>query len=290
MMAKVAIIGGTGLYAMEGLQIKEQLAVDTPFGAPSAALQRGELDGQELLFLPRHGEGHRLLPTEINFRANIYALKMHGVEQVIAVSAVGSMKEELAPRHFVVPEQLFDNTRQRAATFFGDGIAAHVSMAHPFCVRLSKHLHHAAQASGAAAHYGGTYICIEGPTFSSQAESQLYRQLGFDIIGMTAATETKLAREAEMCYALLACVTDYDCWHPDHDKVTTAAVLNCLRANTADARRIVGAALPQVASQARHCACGTTLQTAIATAPQHISAAAKQRLQVLRGGVLDCRA
>ena len=287
MMAKIAIIGGTGLYDIEGLHIKEQFAIDTPFGAPSAELRRGEFEGQEVLFLPRHGEGHRLLPTEINFRANIYALKTLGVEQVIAVSAVGSMKEELAPRHFVVPEQLYDNTRKRVTTFFGDGIAAHISMAHPFCERLSTHLYTAAQAGGTTVHRGGTYICMEGPAFSSLAESQLYRQLGFDIIGMTAATEAKLAREAEMCYALLACVTDYDCWHPDHDKVTTDAILNCLRANSANARRIVGLALPQVAQQQRHCTCATALQTAIATAPQHITAAAKQRLQVLIGSYVD---
>ena len=172
-------------------------------------------------------------------------------------------------------------------TFFGDGIAAHISMAHPFCERLSTHLYTAAQAGGTTVHRGGTYICMEGPAFSSLAESQLYRQLGFDIIGMTAATEAKLAREAEMCYALLACVTDYDCWHPDHDKVTTDAILNCLRANSANARRIVGLALPQVAQQPRQCACATALQTAIATAPQHITAAAKQRLQVLIGSYVD---
>lgn len=287
MMAKIAVIGGTGLYDLAGLQIKEQLAIDTPFGAPSAALRRGELDGQEVLFLPRHGEGHRLLPREINFRANIYALKTLGVEQVIAVSAVGSMKEALAPRHFVIPEQLFDNTRQQAPTFFGDGIAAHVSMAQPFCVRLSGHLYTAAQGSGTTVHAGGTYVCIEGPAFSARAESQLYRRLGFDIIGMTAAAEAKLAREAEMCYALLACVTDYDCWHPKHDEVTTAAILSCLRANAADARRVIGSALPQVAAQTRSCACDATLQTAIATAPQHISAAAKGRLRVLLRRYLD---
>lgn len=288
MMAKIAVIGGTGLYEMEGLQLKEQLAIDTPFGAPSSMLQRGELDGQEVLFLPRHGEGHRLLPREVNFRANIYALKTLGVEQVIAVSAVGSMKETLAPRHFVIPEQLFDHTRQRAATFFGDGIVAHVSMAQPFCVRLSRHLYTAAaQADGMTAHAGGTYVCIEGPAFSSRAESQLYRQLGFDIIGMTAATEAKLAREAEMCYALLACVTDYDCWHPEHDEVTTAAILSCLRANAAAARRVIGLALPQVAAHTRSCACDATLKTAIATAPQHISAAARRRLQALLGRYLD---
>ena len=280
-MTKIAVIGGTGLYDIEGLQRQEALTVDTPFGAPSGALLRGELDGQEVLFLSRHGEGHRLLPHEINFRANIYALKTLGVEQIIAVSSVGSLKADLAPQHFVVPEQLYDNTRQRMATFFGDGIAAHVSMAHPFCERLSSHLYTAAQASGTTVHRGGTYICMEGAAFSSLAESQVYRQLGFDVIGMTAATEAKLAREAEMCYALLACVTDYDCWHPDHDKVTAAAILSCLRANIGNARRALGLALPRVARQARDCGCGTALQTAIATDPQHISDEAKQRLQVL---------
>ena len=286
-MAKIAVIGGTGLYDIEGLQRREVLTIETPFGVPSAEVLRGELDGQEVLFLPRHGEGHRLLPSEINFRANIYALKTLGVEQVIAVSAVGSLKEELAPQHFIVPEQLYDNTRQRTATFFGDGIAAHISMAHPFCERLSTHLYRAAQAADTTVHQGGTYLCMEGPAFSSLAESQVYRQLGFDVIGMTAATEAKLAREAEMCYALLACVTDYDCWHSDHDKVTAAAILSCLRANIANARRVVASALLQVARQARDCACGTALQTAIATAPQHVSDAAKQRLRVLLGRYLD---
>ncbi len=287
MMAKIAVIGGTGLYDLEGLQNKEQLAIETPFGAPSAALRRGELDGHEVLFLPRHGEGHRTLPTEINFRANIYALKILGVEQVIAVSAVGSLKAELVPQHFVVPEQIYDNTRQRAATFFGDGIAAHVSMAHPFCAHLSLHLHRAAQNSGTHAHHGGTYVCVEGPAFSPWAESQLYRQLGFDIIGMTAATEAKLAREAEMCYALLACVTDYDCWHPNHDKVNAAVILRRLRTNSAAAQRVVAAALAQGAQRTRDCACGTALQNAIATAPQHISAAAKRRLQALIGSYIE---
>ena len=280
-MTKIAVIGGSGLYKMAGLRLRDKLEVNTPFGQPSAALCLGELQGQEVLFLPRHGEGHRLLPSEINFRANIYALKTLGVEQVIAVSAVGSLKEELAPRHFVVPEQIYDNTRQRQTTFFGDGIAVHISMAHPFCARLGVLLHTAAQAAETTVHKGGVYLCMEGPAFSSLAESQLYRQLDMSVIGMTAATEAKLAREAEMCYALLACVTDYDCWHPDHDKATAEAILACLRANTANVCRVVSLALPQVATQHRHCACGQALQTAIATAPAHISAAVKQRLQPL---------
>ena len=228
---RIGIIGGSGFYQMEGLTDIEEIEVETPFGKPSDALILGNLDGKPVVFLPRHGVGHRLLPSDINVRANIYALKSLGVEWLISVSAVGSLRQDIEPRHFVVPDQLYDHTKDRKSTFFGDGIAAHVSLAHPFSPELSTILSKAATETGAVVHNGGTYICMEGPAFSTQAESELYRHFGFDIIGMTAAPEAKLAREAEICYAVLACCTDYDCWHPEHDNVTTEMILDNVRFN-----------------------------------------------------------
>lgn len=278
MQVKIAIIGGSGLYNMADLENLKEIEVDTPFGKPSDAIRVGDLDGQSLVFLPRHGVGHRLLPSEINFRANVYALKNLGVEQIISVSAVGSEKEEIAPRHFVVPDQIYDRTCGRANTFFGEGIAAHVSLDYPFCPALSSSLHEVG-ATLATIHKGGTYICMEGPAFSSKAETMVYRRLGFDIIGMTAATEAKLAREAEICYAVLACVTDYDCWHPDHDNVNADMVLSNLVANVETSQRIVRKAVAGISSHPRTCRCATALEGAFATTPAKISAAARERLR-----------
>ncbi len=278
---RIGIIGGSGFYQMEGLTDIEEITVETPFGKPSDALILGNLDGKPVVFLPRHGVGHRILPSEINVRANIYALKSLGVEWLIAVSAVGSLKQEIEPRHFVVPDQLYDHTKHRESTFFGDGIAAHISLAHPFCSILSDVLYTATTDVGVTAHNGGTYICMEGPAFSTQAESNVYRTLGFDIIGMTAAQEAKLAREAEMCYAVLACSTDYDCWHPEHDHVTTEMILDNVRANVEASKKIVRSAIAKIPEGERSCPCSTALQYALATQSDKIPEAKRHELKLL---------
>ena len=281
MQVKIGIIGGSGFYQIEGLSEIENIDIDTPFGPPSDTLIYGKLDEQALVFLPRHGVGHPLLPSDINVRANIYALKTLGVEWVISVSAVGSLKQAIEPRHFVVPDQLYDHTKNRISTFFGDGIAAHISMAHPFCSLLSTLLYSAAIEIGATVHNGGTYLCMEGPGFSTQAESNVYRQLGFDIIGMTAAPEAKLAREAEMCYAILACATDYDCWHPDHDNVTTEMILDNLRSNVELSKQIVKNLVSKISTVKRECTCVNALQYAIATQPDKIPITKRHELKLL---------
>ena len=278
---RIGIIGGSGFYQMEGLTDIEEIEVETPFGKPSDALILGNLDGKPVAFLPRHGVGHRILPSEINVRANIYALKSLGVEWIISVSAVGSLRQDIEPRHFVVPDQLYDHTKDRKSTFFGDGIAAHISLAHPFCSALSKLLSTSASEHGATVHNGGTYICMEGPSFSTQAESNVYRHLGFDIIGMTAAPEAKLAREAEICYAVLACSTDYDCWHPEHDNVTTEMILDNVRFNVETSKKIVRSAIAQIPEGQRTCACSTALQYALATDPDRIPPAKRHQLKLL---------
>ena len=228
MQVKIGVIGGSGFYQMDGLSQVEEIEIKTPFGYPSHSIIVGTIDEQQVAFLPRHGVGHPLLPSEINVQANIYAMKSIGVEWLIGVSAVGSLKEEIEPRHFVVPDQLYDHTKNRTSTFFGDGIVAHVSFAQPFCPVLGQVIYQSATQIEATVHSGGTYICMEGPAFSTLAESKLYRRFGFDVIGMTAAPEAKLAREAEISYAVLACSTDYDCWHPDHDTVTTEMIIENL--------------------------------------------------------------
>ncbi len=286
MSIKIGIIGGSGFYQMEGLTAIKEIEIDTPFGKPSDVLIEGTLDGKQVFFLPRHGAGHRILPSEINSRANIYALKSLGVEWLITVSAVGSLKEKIAPRHFVVPDQIYDHTKKRNSTFFGDGIAAHISLARPFCSHLSETVFTAAAEAGATVHQGGTYICMEGPAFSTQAESNVYRQLGFDIIGMTAAPEAKLAREAEMCHALLACSTDYDCWHPEHDAVTTEMILENVRTNVEISKRTVKNTIANIPDGPRTCGCGDALQNAIATAPEKIPPAIRHRLELLIGKYL----
>jgi len=264
--ATIGIIGGSGFYEMEGLRDVEEITVDTPFGKPSDAFLLGTLEGVRVAFLARHGRGHRLMPTELPFRANIYAMKLLGVERIISVSAVGSLQEKYAPLDIVIPDQFFDRTRQRPSTFFGDGIVAHISFADPVCPGVSDALERAArQIEGLRVHRGGTYVCIEGPAFSTRAESHVYRAWGMDIIGMTNLQEAKLAREAEICYATLALVTDYDCWHPDHDSVTVEMVLEYLNRNTANAKRIVRTAVALLAEASGACRCQSALRHAIQT-------------------------
>ncbi len=264
--AKVAVIGGSGFYEIEGLADVMRVTIETPFGTPSDEIALGELDGVAMAFLPRHGVGHRILPGELPQRANIWALASLGVEYIVSVSAVGSLRQEIAPLDMVVPDQLVDRTRgDRPSTFFGRGVVAHIAFDAPFCPVLSESLFHATSASDAEAHKGGTMVVIEGPAFSTRAESELYRSWGADIIGMTALPEAKLAREAGICYATLACVTDYDTWHDSHATVSVEMIVANLQRNVASARRIVAdvaRALP-----ARTCACGSALATAIITPP-----------------------
>ena len=283
MSVKIGVIGGSGFYQMEGLSDIEEIDLDTPFGKPSDSLILGTIEGKRVVFLPRHGVGHRLLPSEINVRANIYALKSLGVEWIISVSAVGSLKSEIEPRHFVVPDQLYDHTKNRISTFFGEGLSAHVSLAHPFCPVLSELIYEGGTSVGVTTHKGGTYICMEGPAFSTQAESNVYRHLGFDVIGMTAATEAKLAREAEICYATLACSTDYDCWHPDHDNVTAEMILQHLLANVETAKEAAKAIIRRIPDDRTGCACPTALEKSIATNQTLIPDATRRKLDLLIG-------
>jgi len=285
LQADIGIIGGSGLYDMDGLAGIREVRIRTPFGEPSDALIVGTLDDVRVAFLSRHGRGHRLSPTDINYRANIYALKTLGVRRVISVSAVGSMKEALKPGHVVLPDQFIDHTKRRTGTFFEKGIVAHVAFADPVCGTLSETLRKAAQGVGAMVHQGGTYLCIEGPQFSSRGESFLYRQWGVDVIGMTNMPEAKLAREAELCYATMALVTDYDCWHGSEESVTVEMILATLHNNVAQAKRILRSAVPAAAG-GRACPCATALQYAIVTAPERISAAMRKRLQPLIGKYL----
>jgi 5'-methylthioadenosine phosphorylase len=287
--AKIGVIGGSGLYQMQALTDVEEINLDTPFGKPSDALIIGTLSGARVAFLPRHAKGHRLLPTEIPFRANIYAMKMLGVERIISASAVGSLREELKPMDIVIPDQFFDRTRQRASTFFGNGIAAHVAFADPVCPDLCDTLEEAARAEveGVSVHRGGTYLCIEGPAFSTRAESEIYRAWGMSVIGMTNLQEAKLAREAEICYATIALVTDYDCWHPDHDSVTVEMVIDYLNRNSANAQRLIAGAVARLAGKDRSCQCGSSLRHAIITSPDEITPEAKERLRAIIGKYLS---
>ena len=253
--AEIGIIGGTGLYQMDGFTDVREVVVPTPFGPPSDAVMVGSLEGRQVAFLPRHGRGHRILPHELNFRANVFAMKALGVEWILSVSAVGSLKERYEPLHVVVPDQFIDRTQQRKSTFFGNGLVAHVAFAHPFCRNLSKVMAEACTEAGATHHVGGTYVCMEGPQFSTLAESELYRSWGADLIGMTNLQEAKLAREAEVCYSTLAMVTDYDCWHPDHDAVTVDAVIRVLLSNADHARSLVRSLAAAVTSDAHASAC-----------------------------------
>ncbi|MCY4623778.1 MAG: S-methyl-5'-thioadenosine phosphorylase [Chloroflexi bacterium] len=280
--AIIGVIGGTGLSELSGLTDVQEINVNTPFGAPSGPIVVGSYHGVEIAFLSRHGVGHRLTPTELPVRANIYALKLLGVERVISISAVGSLREEMAPQHMVVPDQLIDRTRQRVSSFFGDGIVAHVSFAEPFCPTLRHLLVDACREAEATVHDGGAYVVMEGPAFSTVAESQLYRSWGAGVIGMTALPEAKLAREAELCYGTLACVTDYDVWHPDHDSVTVEVVLRNLHHNVATAQAVLQTIVPQLTGD-RDCPCGHALDMAVVTAPDARPEGAKQRLKLLLG-------
>lgn len=285
MTQRIGIVGGSGLYQMDGVRITEERKMTTPFGDPSDAIMLGTLEGEPVAFLPRHGRGHRIAPSEINYRANIFALKVCGVEQIISVSAVGSMKETIAPGHLVIIDQFIDRTRARPSTFFEQGVVAHVSWADPICATLAETLYAAATTTGATVHKGGTYVCIEGPVFSSRAESRLFRSWGVDVIGMTNLQESKLAREAELCYATIALSTDYDCWHTAAADVDAMAVIAVLKENVAKAQAVIRAAVPKVA-RTRTCACATALKNAIVTAPELMPAEAKQRLAPIIGRYL----
>jgi len=285
-MVSIGVIGGSGLYEMEGLTDVQSVSLETPFGAPSDEFITGELNGVRLVFLPRHGRGHRLLPSEVNYRANIFGMKQLGVERIISVSAVGSLKEAIAPGHMVIPDQFIDRTKGiRKDTFFGDGIVAHVGFADPVCACLSDTLYHAAQAAGATVHKGGTYICMEGPAFSTRAESFMYLGLGASVIGMTNLTEAKLAREAEICYGIIALSTDYDCWHDAHDDVTVEAIIQIIHQNVAMAKNIIRHAVAAVHPE-RSCPCGTAMQYAVITSPAAIPPETRERLAPLVGKYL----
>jgi len=281
--AQVGIIGGSGLYQMDGLSDFREISVETPFGMPSDNFILGTLEGVRVAFLARHGRGHRLMPGELPFRANIYAMKLLGVQWIISASAVGSLQEQYAPTDIVIPDQFFDRTRGRVSTFFGDGIVAHISFAHPVCSDLSDLLAAAGESSGVKIHRGGTYLCMEGPAFSTLAESRLYRSWGMDVIGMTNLQEAKLAREAEICYATLALVTDYDCWHPDHDAVTVDLVIDYLNRNSVNAQKIIREAVRQLARSGKTCQYSSALKNAILTHRDAISQEAIQRLGAIIG-------
>src|SRR5512138_2790343 len=279
----LGVIGGSGLYEMEGLTDVASVLVETPFGEPSDEFVTGVLNGVRMVFLPRHGRGHRLLPSEVNYRANIYGMKKLGVERIISVSAVGSLKEAIVPGHIVIPDQFYDRTKgTRKDTFFGDGVVAHVGFADPVCPCLSDTLYASAQAVGATVHKGGTYICMEGPAFSTRAESFSYLALGASVIGMTNLTEAKLAREAEICYGIIALSTDYDCWHDSHDDVTVEAIVQIINQNVAMAKNIIRHAVTGVVGE-RTCPCASAMAYAVITDPAVIPAATKQNLAPIIG-------
>jgi 5'-methylthioadenosine phosphorylase len=278
--AQIGIIGGSGLYDMAEVSDRTQVTLRTPFGEPSGPYLLGTLGGRRIAFLARHGAGHRISPSELNFRANIFGMKLLGVEYILSASAVGSLKAEYAPLDIVIPDQFIDRTRGRVSTFFGRGLVAHVGFAHPVCRILSGLAHESGQRAGATVHMGGTYVCMEGPQFSTLAESRLYRSWGADIIGMTNLQEAKLAREAEICYATIALVTDYDCWHPDHDSVTVEMVIANLVQNARTAQRIIAGAVAQLPFE-RTCECATALQHALITRPDVIPEQARKELAPL---------
>ncbi len=281
-MTSIGIIGGSGLYDMAELTDREERTISTPFGDPSGPYVLATLRGKRVAFLARHGAGHRILPSELNFRANIYGFKTLGVERILSASAVGSLRQEYKPLDIVVPDQFFDRTKGRISTFFGRGIVAHVAFAHPVCADLAKVAADSAQTVGATVHRGGTYVNMEGPQFSTLAESRLYRAWGMDIIGMTNLQEAKLAREAEICYATLALVTDYDCWHPDHDSVTVDLIIANLMHNAVTAQKTIADAVERV-NASRTCACKDALATAIITRPEHVPEAVKKELAPIIG-------
>ena len=281
--AKIGIIGGTGLYEMEGLTKTELITVHTPFGKPSDRYLVGELDGIKIAFLPRHGIGHRIPPHELNFRANIYGFKKIGVERIISVSAVGSMKAEIEPLHMVLPDQFFDRTKKRIDTFFGGGIVAHVSFSHPICSQLRNTLHKKIKELGFPVHNGGTYLCIEGPQFSTKAESHIYRSWGVDVIGMTNLQEAKLAREAEICYSTIALVTDFDCWKEDDDNLSIEMIIDNLNKNAENVKKIIREAIPEIIKSKRNCSCCSALENAIITRNDLIPDRIKEDLNIIIG-------
>jgi 5'-methylthioadenosine phosphorylase len=287
--AEIGIIGGSGLYAMPGLTGVREERVETPFGEPSDAFVLGELEGRKVVFLARHGRGHRILPSELNFRANIYALKKLGVERILSVSAVGSLKEEHKPTDFVIPDQFIDRTFNRTSTFFGDGIVGHVAFGDPVCAVVAQTLAAACEAEDLVGKSGGTYVCMEGPQFSTRAESNLYRSWGADVIGMTNLQEAKLAREAEICYATVAMVTDYDCWHEGHDSVTVDQIVAVLNQNAANAAKVVKAAVAAMPRE-RNCPCAAALKFAILTNPEVIPAGTREKLELLIGKYMNVTA
>ena len=280
MKAEIGIIGGSGLYSMPGFEVAEEANIQTPFGAPSDNYVIGRLGGHEVAFLARHGRGHRMSPSEINFRANIYGMKSLGVERIISLSAVGSLKEEHHPLDFVLPDQFFDRTRGRISTFFGEGLVAHISFAEPVCPQLSGVVAQACRGAGVNVKQGGTYLCMEGPAFSTKAESNVYRSWGMDVIGMTNLQEAKLAREAEICYVTVAMVTDYDCWHEDHDAVTVQDIIANLMKNAENACNVVAGAVAAMPA-GRACKCGSALSHAILTDRGVVPAATRRKLGIL---------
>jgi len=280
--ASIGIIGGSGLYSMNGLTGIREVRVKTPFGDPSDAIVLGMLEGKRVAFLARHGRGHRILPGEINYRANVYAMKLLGVERIISVSAVGSLQEDLRPGEFLVPDQFFDRTKHRISTFFGDGLVAHVAFAHPTCGQVSAVLSDSCVHEAVKVHRRGTYVCMEGPQFSTLAEAHVHRQLRFEVIGMTNVTEAKLAREAEVCYATIAMITDYDCWHPEHESVTAAQIIATLNQNAENAQKVLRAAVRTLPA-ARSCKCGSALQHALVTDMKLVPTATKKRLAAIIG-------
>jgi 5'-methylthioadenosine phosphorylase len=280
--AEIGIIGGSGLYAMNGLTNSREIRVKTPFGDPSDAFMLGTLEGRRVAFLARHGHGHRILPSEINYRANIYAMKLLGVGRIISVSAVGSLQEDLRPGEFLVADQFFDRTKNRVSTFFGAGIVAHLAFAHPTCGHLSAVLADACVHEAVKVHRRGTYVCIEGPQFSTLAEAEVHRQLGFEVIGMTNVTEAKLAREAEICYGTIAMITDYDCWHPEHESVTTTQIMATLSQNAENSQRVLRTAVREL-TPARSCKCGSALQHALVTDLKVVPNTTKKKLAAIIG-------
>jgi 5'-methylthioadenosine phosphorylase len=284
--AEIGIIGGSGLYSMPGLTAMHETRQPTPFGEPSDAYVLGELEGRRVAFLSRHGRGHRIMPSELNFRANVYGFKQLGVERIVSLSAVGSLKEEHKPLDFVLPDQFFDRTRHRVDTFFGDGVVAHIAFADPICPEVSKVVESACRKAAVNVKYGGTYLCMEGPQFSTRAESNIYRSWGMDVIGMTNLQEAKLAREAEICYVTVAMVTDYDCWHPQHDAVTVDQIISVLLKNAENACKVIQetvAAMPRL----RSCKCGSALAHALITERDKIPAAARQKLSLILDKYLE---
>ena len=284
--AEIGIIGGSGLYSMPGLTDVREVKQETPFGDPSDAYVLGTLEGRKIAFLARHGRGHRILPTELNFRANVYGFRQLGVERIVSVSAVGSLKEEHKPLDFIIPDQFFDRTRHRVDTFFGDGIVAHVAFADPVCPQLSQVVEGACKKVGVIGKRGGTYLNMEGPQFSTKAESNLYRSWNMDVIGMTNLQEAKLAREAEICYATLALITDYDCWHPSHDQVTVDMIIANLTENARNAQQVIAEAVAVLPFE-RTCECASALQHAIITRPDKIPPEVKRELGPIVGKYLS---